>query len=215
MNFFESNEIIDITPVVNSQLAVFPGDTSFSQNFLMDMKTGHHLTLSSITTTVHLGAHADAPNHYRREGESIEKRALSYYLGPAQVIEVETRSGERITMRDLEGKSIQAPRILFKTKSFPNPYEWNSDFMSLSAEVVHHLAAHKVVLVGIDTPSIDLSEDKVLQSHNVVAENNMAILEGIVLEHVEEGFYNLIALPLALQGADASPVRALLLREKK
>ena len=214
MNFFENSEIIDITPVVNSALAVFPGDTSFSQNFLMDMKSGQHLTLSSITSTVHLGAHADAPNHYKSDGDSIEKRPLNYYLGLAQVIEIQRRSHARITIEDLSKKEILAARILFKTKSFPDPYKWNDDFMSLSAEVVEYLAHKGVVLVGIDTPSIDLFDDKVLQSHQAVAKFDMAILEGIVLSEVSEGLYNLIALPLALQNSDASPVRAILLREK-
>jgi arylformamidase len=69
-----------------------------------------------------------------------------------------------------------------------------------------------VKLVGIDTPSIDLAEDKVLESHQAVFSHDMAILEGIVLGHVSEGIYQLIALPLKIEGADATPVRAILLK---
>lgn len=209
---WQKTQIIDITPIINPKLAVFPGDTPFSQNFAMDIRHGDHLTLSSIQSTVHLGAHTDAPNHYHREGESIEKRSLHNYLGPAQVIEVPCRLGQRIAVADLKGKKITAPRVLFKTLSFPNPYSWNKDFMSLSAELIHHLADQGVRLVGIDTPSVDLSEDKVLQSHHAIAEHDMCILEGIVLDKVNEGVYNLIALPLAIEGADATPVRAVLVK---
>jgi arylformamidase len=74
------------------------------------------------------------------------------------------------------------------------------------------LSSKNVILVGIDTPSIDPSEDQVLESHHAVYENNMAILEGIVLDDVNEGIYQLIALPLKIAGADASPVRAVLLK---
>src|SRR5205807_2173460 len=116
---------------INPQMAVFPGDTPFQEEFLMDMKKGHNLTLSKIQTTVHLGAHTDAPNHYSKHGQSIEKRALNPYLGTAQVIEVHCKRGTRILTKDLSNKAIKAERILFKTKSFPNPYEWNSDFVSL------------------------------------------------------------------------------------
>ena len=203
-------EIIDITPLINSEIAVFPGDTPFSQEFLMSTDKGENITLSKMTTTVHLGAHTDAPNHYAADSGGIDTRSLEYYLGMAQVIEVHIPRGKRIKVVDLKGQKILAPRVLFKTLSFPNPYQWNHDFNSLSAELVEYLAKEKVILVGIDTPSIDLADDKVLQSHMKVHENNMAILEGIVLEHTPVGIYELIALPLKIEGADATPVRAIL-----
>lgn len=212
MKPLDAMEMIDITPVINSRMAVFPGDTPFSQEFLMDTKKGDHLSLSWIKSTVHLGAHTDAPNHYSAHGTSIEKRSLNYYLGPAQVIEVACRRGERIYPKDLGSREIKAPRILFKTKSFPDPYHWNSDFMSLSAELVNFLAEKGVKLVGIDTPSVDPADDQILESHHAVEKQDLAILEGIVLDKVEEGFYQLIALPLAIEGADATPVRAILLK---
>jgi arylformamidase len=206
-----SKKVIDISPLISKSIAVFPGDTTFQEEFLMDLNHGDNLTLSKITTTVHLGAHTDAPNHYGKNGESIDKRDLNIYLGPAQVIEVDCKKNTRIRIADLNNKEIKAPRILFKTKSFPNPNLWNDDFASLSSELVHYLAQKKVILVGIDTPSIDLASDKKLESHNAVFQHDMAILEGIVLDHVHEGIYYLIALPLKIAGADASPVRAVLL----
>lgn len=203
-------EIIDITPTINSRMAVFPGDTPFSAEFLMRTDQGDHLSLSKINTTVHLGAHADAPNHYAARAESIETRSLNFYIGKAQVIEVKIPSGARLRVADILGKVIEAPRVLFKTKSFPDPYTWNDDFNSLSAELIEYLHEQKVILVGIDTPSIDPSTDKTLESHHSVHRYDMAILEGIVLESVKEGTYELIALPLKIEGADATPVRAIL-----
>jgi arylformamidase len=202
--------IFDITPLINSRLAVFPGDTPFQQEFLLRTEKGHNITLSKITSTVHLGAHTDAPNHYGLDKTGIEARSLDYYLGPAQVIEVKKPRGQRIQVEDLKGRQILAPRLLFKTLSFPDPYQWNSDFNSLSGPLVDFLAAQGVRLVGLDTPSIDLAEDKVLESHLRVHHHDMAILEGIVLQQVPEGLYELIALPLKIEGADATPVRAIL-----
>ncbi len=207
----EAFEVFDISPLISPRTAVFPGDVPYSASFSMDMNKGDHLTLSSITTTVHMGAHTDAPSHYSSSGSDIAKRDLSRYMGSAQVIEVSVPQGERLQLEDLT-VSVQAPRVLFKTRSFPNPDSWNSDFVSLSAKLVDALAAQKVCLVGIDTPSIDLAEDKHLESHQAVARNDMAILEGILLDAVPAGLYQLIALPLRLEGADASPVRAVLLR---
>jgi len=204
--------LFDISPEISSELAVFPGDTAFSQNVLMDCKKGDHIGLSAFTTTPHLGAHVDAPNHYHADGVGISQRSLQYYYGPCQVIEVSLPRGERITPAHIQDHKIIASRVLFKTNSFPNPNVWNKDFNSLSAELVDELATHGVILVGIDTPSIDLSEDQILQSHHKVHQHNMAILEGIVLTEVPEGTYTLCALPLKMKGLDASPVRAVLLK---
>lgn len=209
-----SKEIIDISPLISSSLAVFPGDTPFQEEFLMDMNKGDNLTLSKITTTVHLGAHTDAPSHYSSGGHTIEKRLLSLYMGEAQVIEVSSLPNARIRAADIAHIPIKATRILFKTKSFPNPDQWNADFVSLSADLIHYLAEKKCILIGIDTPSIDPADDKDLESHNAVFKNDMAILEGIVLDHVSPGNYELIALPLKIAGADASPVRAVLIKQE-
>jgi arylformamidase len=203
-------KIYDLTPMINSKLAVFPGDVSFQRNVSMDFSSGQHLTLSSIQTTLHLGAHADSSNHYHAKGQGVEARPLSAFLGSTQVLHVEKRSGERIQMKDLHGKKIQAPRVLFRTGSFPNPENWNSDFMSLSPEVIEFLHQQGCLLVGIDTPSVDPEQSKALESHQALYRTGMAVLEGLILAQVPEGLYTLIALPLPIQNADASPVRALL-----
>lgn len=209
---FEAKNIIDISPVISPKMAVFPGDTPFKEEFLMDMKKGDHLTLSKITTTVHLGAHTDAPSHYSADGHSMEMRSLHYYLGSAQVIHVDLPKKARLLKKDIAHIKLEAPRILFKTKSFPNPDQWNSDFNSLSAELIDYLVSQNIILVGIDTPSVDPSDDELLETHNAIYKNDMAILEGIVLDHVDAGLYQLIALPLKMKGADASPVRAVLIK---
>lgn len=177
----------------------------------MNMKKGDNLTLSWIKSTVHLGAHTDAPSHYHPMGAPIHRRPLQAYLGPVQIIEVPTRMGQRVGLNDLK-QDVKAPRVLFKTRSFPDPYNWNNDFMGLSTELLEHLQTKGVVLVGLDTPSVDLAEDKVLIAHNVIYKYDMSILEGVILEHVEPGFYDLICLPLNIEGADATPVRAVLLK---
>lgn len=202
--------LYDISPTIHEGLAVFPGDTPFKSEFLLQTAHGDHLTLSKFSGTVHLGAHTDAPNHYAKDKAGISDRSLDYYLGPAQVIRLDIPKDTRITAEMLKNKKILAPRILFYTGSFPNPDQWTNDFCALSAGAIEWLHSQKVMLIGIDTPSIDLADDKILESHTMVHKCNMAILEGIVLDKVPEGVYELIALPLKIKGADASPVRAVL-----
>ncbi len=207
----EGVSYFDISPRLSSSTAVFPGDTPFSRKVSMDFESGHHLRVSSINTTVHIGAHVDAPNHYLKDGEPIGDRDLSYYFGKCQVITVNIPRGERITPHFVTAK-IEAPRVLFKTRSFPDPNNWSSDFNSLHPALVNQLALEGVMLVGIDTPSIDPETSKELESHHAVAEHGLAILEGIVLDDVPDGLYTLVALPLRINEADASPVRAVLFK---
>ena len=204
-------DYIDISPEISGATAVFPGDQPFERRIAMDFKTGHHLLLSEIRTTVHIGAHADAPNHYHPDGAAIHERELGAYFGPCQVIEVRIPPGERIRPAHLSGKIIQAPRVLIKTGSYPDPQKWNQDFNSLSPELIQWLAAQDVILVGLDTPSVDPFDSKELEAHQAIYAADLAILEGIILDQATEGLYDLIALPLRIQGADASPVRAVLL----
>ena len=205
-------DYIDISPLISSRTAVFPGDTPFSRRVDLDFSSGDNLRLSHVVSSVHVGAHADAPSHYHGEGVSIEKRGLNPYLGMAQVVEVSLERGGRILPEHFAGVEIQAPRVLFKTNSFPDPECWNGDFNSLSSETVCFLQRQGVCLVGIDTPSVDPSCDKDLLAHNEIYSADMAVLEGLVLGHVEPGLYSLIALPLKIEDGDASPVRAILLK---
>lgn len=209
----DTRTIYDITPTVSSKLAVFPGDTPYENSYLMSFSQGHQLSLSKIQSTVHIGAHADAPSHYHASGVSIEARDLNLYMGKTQVITVPEQRGHRIVVEDLKTQ-IQAPRVLFKTGSFPDPYHWNGDFMALSVELIRYLAQLGVRLVGIDTPSVDLADDKLLEVHTEIYKTDLAILEGVVLDQVVDGIYDLVALPLKLQGAEAAPLRAILVERE-
>ncbi len=201
--------LYDITPPITANLAVWPGDTPMTRQILMDMEAGDHLTLSTLHATVHLGAHADGPNHYAREAGGIDTVDIERYLGRCRVVRVDIGRGERVTP-DHVAPGPDSPRILIATGTYPDPNRFNEDFAALSPELVTELHHRGVILVGLDTPSIDPLRSKELESHAACAACGMAILEGLVLSHVPEGEYELIALPLKLERFDASPVRAVL-----
>ena len=203
-------KFIDISPTIKESMAVFPGDTPYQRKMHLSFQKGNHLTVSSMETTLHLGAHVDAPNHYHPQGEGIDARDLSLYFGEATVVEVKLPAKSCIKPKDLDAQQQFKPRVLFKTLSFPNPYQWNENFNALSPELIEVLSKKGVCLVGIDTPSVDLADSKELSTHQAIYHNNMAILEGIDLHRVEPGDYTLCAFPLKLENADASPVRAVL-----
>ena len=207
--------LYDITPAISDRIGVFPGDVPFERSVSLDFKEGANLLLSSIRTTLHLGAHADGPNHYVATGEGIGARDPWLYMGRCLVVEAKVPRGQRVSFEHLdkkwrETKELPAARILVKTGSFPNPDRWNSDFCSLSPTLIEAWAKLGCKLIGIDTPSIDPEQAKVLEAHQAVARNDLAILEGLALHAVREGLYTLIALPLKIENADAAPVRAVL-----
>ena len=201
--------IFDITPAVGEALAVWPGDTPAAREVLADMRRGDNLTLSTLHATVHLGAHADAPSHYGAEAPSIEQADLDVYVGPCRVVRVPAERGTRLSPEILPHGALE-PRCLLATGTYPDPTRFNEDFAALSTELVDELHARGVRLVGIDTPSVDLFSSKELPAHDACLARGLSILEGLVLEAVAEGAYELIALPLRLVGFDASPVRAVL-----
>lgn len=201
--------IYDITPPINENLKVWPGDTPPRREVLCDMKKGANITLSTLHATVHLGAHADGPNHYGADARSIDQQPLELYLGPCHVIRVDVPRATRITA-DMIAMDIKAPRILLRTDTHPDPNQWHEDFAAISPELVEYLAGKGVELIGIDAPSVDLFESKDLPAHKAFLKHDIAILEGLALGDVPDGVYELIALPLKLAGFDGSPVRAIL-----
>jgi arylformamidase len=199
----------DISPPVGGNTVVFPGDTPPSRDVLLDMARGDHLTLSTFRSTVHVGAHVDAPSHYGRDGRTIDRQDVELYLGPCIVVRPPVKRGDLI----LPGAVAQgdlAPRVLFATGTYPDATHFNEDFAALAPETIDFLASRHVRLVGIDTPSVDPSTSQDLPSHRRCLAHDIAILEGLALDGVPEGTYELIALPLKLVGFDASPVRAIL-----
>jgi arylformamidase len=201
--------LYDISPTISARLAVWPGDTPPRRDVLLDIARGDNITLSTLHSTVHLGAHADAPSHYGDGAPAIDARSVELYLGPCQVMHVNIPRKTRLAVGQLPGP-IRLPRVLLATGSFPDPQVFNEDFAALSPELIQYLSGQGVRLVGIDTPSVDLFDSKDLPSHHAALAHDLALLEGLVLADVPEGIYELIALPLKLAGFDASPVRAIL-----
>ena len=206
-------QLIDISPAITPALGVFPGDVPFSRKSGSSFANGDSLELSSMHTTLHLGAHTDGPIHYRAGLPGIGEQDLHPYFGLCEIVDVSLDRGQRVLPEHCPGP-FRAPRVLFRTSSFPDPEQWNEDFCSLSPKLIEALAQSDVILVGLDTPSIDPQADDLLATHQAVADHGMAILEGVVMAHVEPGLYQLCALPLKILGADASPVRAVLWRDE-
>ena len=201
--------LYDLSPTIRPEIPVWPGDTQFQSRLTWSIAEGASVNLSSVTTTPHLGSHADAPFHTEARGEGISDMAIERYLGPCRVIKVPPQP--LIEPRHVEGIDLASPaRILFKSESVRDRKVFPERFTALSPEIAALLAERGVLLVGMDTPSVDPFDSKTLDGHHRLLHHGIVNLETVMLKNVPDGVYELVALPLKIDGVCASPVRAIL-----
>lgn len=200
----------DISPPVQHGAPVFPGDTPYQQQWAASIAPGCPVNVSTLTLSPHVGAHADAPLHYDPHGQPVGTLDLEPYLGRCRVVHAIAR-GPLVTWEHIAHAAHDLPpRVLVRTYARAPVDRWDPQLAAFAPGTIEKLADAGVMLVGIDTASIDPAESKTLDSHQVIRRRGLRVLENLVLDDVPEGDYELIALPLKLMTADASPVRAVL-----
>ena len=200
----------DISPPVHAGSPVFPGDTVYSQRWSAVLGPSCPVNVSALTLSPHVGAHADAPLHYDADGAAVGALALEPYLGRCRVIHAIGR-GPLVEWAHLAHALADLPaRVLVRTYARAPVDRFDDALAAFAADTIERLADAGVRLVGIDTASIDPAASKDLPSHQAVRRRGLRVLENLLLDDVPEGDYELIALPLKLTTADASPVRAVL-----
>lgn len=206
-----SKRLWDISPPVHAGAPVFPGDTPFAQTWAARIGPGCPVNVSTLTLSPHTGAHADAPLHYDDAGAAIGAVDLEPFLGRCRVVHA-IGCGPLLQLQHLQhalGGDLP-PRLLVRTYRQAPVGRWDPALPAYAPETVEALADRGVRLIGIDSASIDPADSKTLDSHQVIRRRDLRVLENLVLDDVPEGDYELIALPLKLTTACASPVRAVL-----
>ena len=200
----------DISQRLGARTPLWPGEPDLLVKRNVELGPDCPVNIGELRTPLHAGTHADAPLHYSNQGVDSAGSSLEAYIGPCVVTDVR-HAGERVEVADCDWDALSgATRVLFRTyERFPHDV-WDENFKAIAPEVVALLRDAGSVLIGVDTPSLDPQTSKTMDAHHEVLAGDMRILEGLVLDHVPAGKYELIALPLALEGADASPVRAIL-----
>jgi arylformamidase len=206
---------IDIsTPLVDG-MAHWPGDPTPRVTRYADLERGDACTLTALAISAHTGTHVDAPRHYLEHGATLDEMPLGALLGRARVIEITDE--RRVTAEALAGRRIRrGDRVLLRTRAScpgaPGPPA-AADGAALTPEAASWLVARDVVCVGIDTLSVDPADSSA--AHRILLEAGVWIIEGLLLEGVAAGVYELICLPLRLAGAEGAPARALLLPPRR
>lgn len=200
--------MIDITRALHAGHPTWPGDTPFKLKQTSYMAKGASVNVMALSTSTHLGTHLDAPFHYDANGGKLADVPLDVLIGPAQVLHA--LAHDPVPAEVVQHAQALEERVLFFTGQSELWTEFPKDFSPLSPELIYALADKGVRLVGTDSPSVDRFDSKDLPVHKACADTGMYIVEGLNLQGVDQGFYQLLCLPLNLPEADASPVRALL-----
>jgi arylformamidase len=203
-------KIWDISQVLRPGMPLWPGEPEVELRRMATISAVCPVNVGAIAFPLHAGTHADAPLHYADDGLACANCDLTAYIGRCVVVDVRHARG-RVEAVDVDWSALAgAVRVLFRTyERFPSD-EWDSTFTAIAPDVIARLRAAGVRLIGTDAASLDPEQSKTIDAHHEILAGDMRILEGLVLDAVPSGVYELIALPLKISGADASPVRAIL-----
>lgn len=202
---------IDITMPMHKNMPIWPGDTPFSYRLDATLEQDG-ANVGSIQMSLHAGTHIDAPYHYDDFGKAVNVLPLELFIGAVQIVELQNVA--EITAPMLEQLELQrTERIFFKTKQQYDAYTFEPNYTVFTSEAIVFLAQQGIRVIGTDAPSIDALADETLRAHHMCNELNVYIIENLWLNNVEAGLYDFIGLPLALQGADASPIRAVIKKQ--
>ena len=200
---------IDISQPLSSRIAHWLGDTPFSYETAFTKEQTGSVNIGRILTSLHTGTHVDAPFHFSNEGERIIDLDIEVFIGPARVVDVS--SYERVDASVLRKLDLEkTERVLLKTALPNNPEVFPQKVPILAPDMADYLGSIGVRLLGVDIPSVDPTDSKDMEMHHALYRNGIHILENIMLDHVEDGDYELIALPLPIKDGDGSPVRAVI-----
>ena len=209
--------LYDISVTLHADTPPWPGDTPFSCAWSWLIAQGASVNVSVLTTSPHVGTHADAPLHVRDGWPGAQELALESFCGPALVLDFTSPDAE-ITLDAVEralGRRVgdvlpRVGRLLLRTGRTIAEGEFPDAWPVVTEACARSLLGHGLRLLGTDAPSVDLKESRHLDVHRALFGGNAAILENLDLRRVQPGEYELIAFPLKLLGTDAAPVRAVL-----
>jgi arylformamidase len=212
--------LIDISIPMSADTPPWPGDTPFSCGWTCRREQGDSVNLGTLTSSPHVGTHADAPVHIESDWAASESLPLGAFVGECLVLALP--QGFPVT-RDISADDLAAlmsaacgervvTRILLRSGYSLSRRVFPDDWPVLSLEATQWLLARGMQLWGTDAPSVDRRTSKDLPVHHALFAGGAFVLETLALDGVTPGVYELLAQPLAIEGADAAPVRALLRR---
>ena len=206
----DSASWIDLSVPLRSGMAHWPGDPEPNFERISDMEQGADVNVTFCRMTAHTVTHMDAPCHFVKGGTSIDTFPIHTGIGEACVVEL-SRDCQVVRDADLRDKGIQrGDRVLLKTRNSETRWanaDFHSDYVALDLSGAHFLVEAGVALVGVDYLSVGVFDGDGPATHRALMQAGIWIVEGLDLSRVTGGRYDLVCLPLRLQGADGAPAR--------
>jgi arylformamidase len=208
------SRIYDISVPIRSGGLVYPGNPEVEITLQQAVAKGAGANVSSIRFGSHTGTHADAARHFFDDGQSVDRIPLERLIGPALLLsfpdDLRAIGAADLRNHDLKGRT----RILLRTRNSAllSQKEFVRDYTYLAPDGAQYLVDNGVELVGIDYLSIEQFHSGHHMSHRILLERSVVILEGLDLSVPAPGEYELICLPLRIEGCDGAPARAVLIK---
>ena len=206
----DAPRVYDVSVLVRPGTPEWPGDTPFSCRWTWDMTQGASVQVSAITTSPHVGTHADAPLHVRPGAAGADLLPLAAFAGPARILTVGGEPRDVHAAELLPQLPLGTERLLLRTGACIARGGFPEDWPALTADCAAALVARGLRLLGVDCPSVDRRTSTALGTHHALFDGGAAVLENLDLHLVPDGEYELVAYPLKLADLDAAPVRAVL-----
>lgn len=199
----------DISPLFRRDMQCWPGDMPFGVERVARIEDGSTVNVSSVVISSQVGSHADAPLHYRADGASIAELVLEPFIGPCHLVDARSSVGATIGFEILPQLPEQVERLLIRQYD-RQPDRWDPHLKGIDPALVVELARRGARLIGMDAASVDPADSKTLAAHHALDAHDIRIIEGLLLDDVAAGEYELVALPLKLADCDGAPLRAIL-----
>jgi arylformamidase len=208
--------IYDLSVPIRNGGMVYPGNPEIQVSLQQSIAKGAGANVSLISFGSHTDTHVDAPRHFFDDGKTVDEIPLSVLMGPAVVLEFGT-GVMAVTRADLEKHDLTgATRVLLKTRNsgfLTQDSEFHKDYTYLAPDGAEYLVSLGIVLVGIDYLSIEQFHSGHHRTHLALLGADIVIVEGLNLNDVTAGEYDLYCLPIKLAGCDGAPARAVLVGE--
>ena len=204
-------KLYDATLAIHEKMMIFPGDPPFEKEAVSRIGNGDDFNLTRLHLTTHLGTHVDPPAHYIENGVTVDHIPLETLIGPGVVADLRERA--KIDADALEKAGIKdQKRVLLKTDNGRRLLEssFHQEYVSLSEDGARFLIECGVRLVGIDALSIEHHENPEAPVHRRLLEAGILVVEGVHLNDVPPGSYEIFCMPLKIKGGDGAPARVVL-----
>jgi arylformamidase len=205
--------LIDVSVPLDAQLPTYPHNTPFSLEPIKRIARGDSSNVSTLHMSAHTGTHVDAPRHFFDQGAGTESLPLELLIGRARVIAIDSRAG--VAAEDLAPIDLSDDiRVLIKTHNSRlwGAPEFHEDYVGVTDSGAKYLVDHGIKVVGVDYLSVEKFHNPGAPAHHVLLGAGTIVIEGLNLQEVDPGVYEMFCLPLRVVGSDGAPARVVLRR---